>query len=130
MGDYDLTRFGPWYGDVGSSIEDTIESINALRKLPAKVWITGHEDGLFEEEPGDLWDSYLAVIDKREGKLVDFLKEPRTLPEIVNKWIVYGKAREPKSFFEFGERALMKKHLESLCAKGRVIQDEDRYILI
>ncbi len=130
LGDYDLTRFGPWYGDVGSSIEDTRTSINALRKVPAKVWITGHEDGLFEEEPGGLWDSYLGVIDKREEKLVDFLSEPKTLQEIIDKWIVYGKPREPKSFFEFGERALMKKHLESLSARGKVRMDGDKYVLV
>jgi hydroxyacylglutathione hydrolase len=130
MGDYDLTRFGPWYGDVAASIEDIRESVNALRKIPAKVWITGHEDGLFEEEPGELWDSYLAVMDEREEKLVDFLTEPRTLQEIADQYFIYGKAREPKSFFEFGERALMKKHLESLSARAKVQMDGDKYVLI
>ncbi len=130
MGDYDLAKFGPWYGDVGSSIENTRDSINTLRRIPAKVWITGHEEGLFEEEPGQLWDLYLTVIDKREQKLVDFLSEPRTLQQVVDKSIVYGKPREPKWFFEFGERALMKKHLESLVKKGKAKTEGNVYFLV
>ena len=36
MGDYDLTSFGPWYGDLYSSIEDTIASIRRLKDIPAR----------------------------------------------------------------------------------------------
>jgi hypothetical protein len=42
--------------------------------------------------------------------------------------MVYGHQREPKAFFEFGERALMKKHLDRLIRSGRVYQEGDRYI--
>jgi len=130
MGDYDLTRFGPWYGDVGSSIDQTIESVNLLRQVPARVWMTGHEHGLFEQEPGKLWDQYLEVIEQREGKLVEFLKTgPKTMQEIAERWIVYRKPREPKGFFEFGERAIMAKHLERLMAKGVVRKEADRYFI-
>lgn len=31
LGDYDLTTFGPWYGDVYSGIEQTITSIRKLK---------------------------------------------------------------------------------------------------
>jgi glyoxylase-like metal-dependent hydrolase (beta-lactamase superfamily II) len=127
MGDYDLTKFGPWYGDVHASIEDTFQSITRLRDIPAKVWLTGHERGIFEEEPGPLWDQYLGVIVERERKLLGLLKEPRTLADIVGAWIVYGKPREPKAFYEFGERLHMKKHLEKLMKEGVVSLDGERY---
>ena len=42
MGDYDLAKFGPWYGDLYSSIEETIDSVNLLRKISAKVFLTSH----------------------------------------------------------------------------------------
>lgn len=128
MGDYDLTRFGPWYGDVESSIDDTIASVNRLRQVPARVWITGHEDGLFEQDPGELWDDYLAVIDRREQRLLDYLSRPRTMEDIVGQWIIYLKPREPKGFFEFGERALMGKHVERLMGQGRVVAEGERYV--
>ncbi len=128
LGDYDLTPFGPWYGDVYSSIEGTLESIERLRRIPAKVWITGHEQGVFEQEPGRLWDDYVNVIFQREERLLDLLSEPRGRQEIVEAWIVYGKAREPRYFFEFGEWAIMEKHLERLMRQGRVACEKGKYV--
>ena len=130
MGDYDLTRFGPWYGDRDSSIEATIASIKRLRTVPARVWLTCHEDGVFEQEPGHLWDDYLAVIDTREEKLLNLLKTPHSMAGIVNAWIVYRKPREPEAFFAFAEEALMRKHLERLIESGKVKEVEDGYVRV
>ncbi len=128
MGDYDLTKFGPWYGDTYGSIEETIDSVKRLRKIPAKVFLASHEQGVFLEEPGKLWDDYLDIIYRRERKLLELLSQPRTLNEIVEAWIVYGRPREPKAFYELGERATMKKHLERLIRLGSVLQEGDRFI--
>jgi len=129
LGDYDLTRFGPWYGDRGSNIQETIRSVNRLRKVPARVWLSSHERGIFEENPGDRWDQYVAVIQERERKLIERLRTPQTLEDIVGAWIIYGRPREPKAFFEFGERVHMKKHLEKLVNEGRVVTDGAYYML-
>ena len=130
MGDYDLAKFGPWYGDLYSSIEETIDSVNLLRRIPANVFLTSHETGVFLGDPGKLWDSFLNVIFERENRLLEFLNEPRTMEEIVEACIIYGRPREPKAFFELGERGLMKKHLERLMRSGRVVQQKGRYIKI
>ena len=130
LADYDLTEFGPWYGDVASSVEETIASVKRLRDIPAKVWLTSHETGVFEEEPGKIWDEYLGVIYKRETKLMNLLKEPRTLDDIVGAWIIYGRPREPKAFYEFGERSMMKKHLKKLMDQHVVATDGERYYKI
>jgi hydroxyacylglutathione hydrolase len=130
LGDYDLTKFGPWYGDRYSSIDETIASLERLRQVPAEVWITGHEDGVFESDPGDLWDRYADVIRQRESKLLDLLKEkPRTLEEVIEAHIIYRKAREPKEFYDFGERGHMVKHLERLIRQGLVTLDKGLYDL-
>jgi len=134
MGDYDLTRFGPWYGDRDSSIALTIASIERLRNIPARVLLTSHEDGCFEESPDEvsrLFDRYLDVINQREGKLLDFLAAaPRSMVEIVAQCIVYRKPREPRAFFEWGEQAIMGKHLERLVDSGRVICTDGRFQLL
>ncbi|KKL12840.1 hypothetical protein LCGC14_2531740 [marine sediment metagenome] len=130
MADYDLTRFGPWYGDTQASIEDTIESVNRLRHIPAKVWLTCHETGIFEEQPGRLWDQYLGVIFERERKLLNLLEKPKTLMDIIGACIVYGKPREPKVFYVLGERLLMKKHLEKLINEGTVAKKGEKYYKI
>ena len=127
MGDYDLTRFGPWYGDRDGSIEQTITSVRRLQQLPAKVWLTSHEDGCFEGDVAESFDRYLAVIDEREAKLLDFLAEPRTLADIVAKCIVYRKPRAPRAFFEWGEGAIMGKHLERLLKNGGIVLEDGRY---
>jgi glyoxylase-like metal-dependent hydrolase (beta-lactamase superfamily II) len=130
LGDYDLSRFGPWYGDRDSSIEDTIASVNLLRKIPARYFIVPHEEGVFETDPGELWDEYLAVISQRERKLLELLSKPRSMAEIIDARIVYKKAREPKMFYDFAEQVLMQKHLEQLIGEGRVKQEGETFVLI
>jgi len=134
MGDYDLTRFGPWYGDRDSSIDLTIASVERLRNIPARVLLTSHEDGCFEEPPDEVslrFDRYLDVIDQREGKLLDFLRAaPRSMAEIVAQCIVYRKPREPRAFFEWGEQAIMGKHLERLMDSGQVVCADGRFQLL
>ncbi|MDY6852193.1 MAG: MBL fold metallo-hydrolase [Thermodesulfobacteriota bacterium] len=127
LGDYDLTPFGPYYGDAHSDIDATIVSVNRLRRIPAKVWVTSHETGLFLTDPGDIWDQYLAAIDEREAKLLDLLTAPRTMAKIVEARILYRKEREPKEFFDFSERAHMSKHLERLMVQGRVVRRGETY---
>jgi len=129
LGDYDLTPFGPWYGDAKSDIEATIASINRLRSIPAKAWIVSHESGPFLSEPGDLWDRYLHTIDEREARLLDLLKTPRTMPEIVDARILYGNKRAPQAMYDIGERGHMGKHLERLVRRGTVVLEDDTYRL-
>jgi glyoxylase-like metal-dependent hydrolase (beta-lactamase superfamily II) len=127
LGDYDLTPFGPWYGDRFSNISRIIESVRKLEAIPAKTWLASHETGVFSKPPKKLWQGYLNVIKTREEKLLEFLEHPRTLAEIVNAWIVYRKPREPKDFYTFAERALMLKHLELLMDRSMVILKEGKY---
>jgi glyoxylase-like metal-dependent hydrolase (beta-lactamase superfamily II) len=127
LGDYDLTAFGPWYGDARSDLDATIKSVNKLRTIEARLWIASHGVGIYDSLPPDMWDRYLSVIDERDEKLLDFLKEPRTLSDIVEKRIVYRKKREPKEFYDFGERAIMNKHLERFIRRGLVAFDGSVY---
>lgn len=127
LGDYDLTPFGPWYGDRDSSITETITSVRRLKKRPARTWLTCHETGIFQNQPGHLWSDYLEVIKKREGKLLELVAAPRTREEIINAWIVYRKERKPVDFYRFAEWAIIKKHLEGLMETGRVGLEDGRY---
>jgi len=127
MGDYDLSSFGPWYGDVYSDIEEIRKSVMRLRSIPAKIWLTAHEKGIFEDFSDDIWLNYLDVIDKREKKLLNFLENPRSIDEIAHAWIVYGKPREPESFYLFGEKGIMRKHLSRLAVCGKIGLKNDKY---
>ncbi|ABW66146.1 beta-lactamase domain protein [Desulfosudis oleivorans Hxd3] len=127
LGDLDLTPFGPWYGDAVSSIPDTIASVRRLMEIPARVWITSHNMGVLTQGVAEAAARYLAVIDEREQKIVDFLSTPRTLNEIAAQWFVYKKPREPEMFYAFGERGMAAKHLEYLMEKGDVTKEGGRY---
>ena len=74
-------------------------------------------------------DQYLEAIDRREKKLIGFLEQPRTMDEIVESWIIYGKERRPRYFFEYGERGMIGKHLELLIKHGRVRLKNNLYAL-
>ena len=128
LGDYDLTSFGPWYGDYSSDIEETIKSLQHLQGLPAKLWITSHEQGIFEELPKERWQAYEDVIHKRDEKLLQVLTAPRSIEDIVQHRIVYGRPREPKEFFAACEKALLKKHLARLTKQGKLIERRGRYL--
>jgi hydroxyacylglutathione hydrolase len=130
LGDYDLTSFGPWYGDVYSSIEQTIESIHKLKAIHAHKWIASHNTGLFDENPGKLWDDYENVIYLREEKILEFLSKPRTLEKILSAWLIYGKPREPREFFEFNESVLLGKHIEYLERRGKIMLYNNQYVKI
>jgi glyoxylase-like metal-dependent hydrolase (beta-lactamase superfamily II) len=130
LGDYDLTPFGPWYGDAQSSIEETIRSVARLKSIPADIWLTAHEDGIFEENPGRLWQEYLEVINIREKKLIHLLDHPHTLEEIARSYIVYKKPRQPEKFYLFNERVIMEKHVVRLLQKGLIVLDQDRFMRI
>lgn len=127
LGDNDLTNFGPWYGDRYSDIDQIIESVKRLREVPAKVWLTGHLDGVFETDPGEVWDDYLDVVQQREDKLYELLKHPKTLEEIVQAWIVYKKPREPIAEFELMEKISMKKHADRLIRQGLIQYENGVY---
>lgn len=126
-GDYDLTRFGPWYGDLFSDIDATRASLIRLSGIRAHIVLTGHETGVFEDPPEELWRQYGSVIEEREKKLLALLEQPRTLEEIVAACIIYGRSREPRAFFAFGERVHMIKHLEHLQKRGMVLSGNGYY---
>jgi len=129
VGDYDLTPFGPWYGDRHSDIDQIIQSVQRLREFPAKCLLTSHEFGIIETPSPKVWDDYLKVIDEREAKLLTFLEKPRTIEEIGAAWIVYGKPKEPIDEFILMEQISMKKHAERLIRRGTVTVVDSRYVI-
>ncbi len=130
LADLDLSAFGPWYGDRFSDIDQTRSSMERLLGLRADIYITSHDVGIIEGDITALAARYLGVIDEREKRLVEFLERPRTLEEIVHRWLIYGRERKPRFFFEFAEEAMIRKHLERLMRAGRVKGSDDRLVRV
>jgi hydroxyacylglutathione hydrolase len=126
LADYDLTPFGPWYGDKPCAIGEFRRSARMLAGIGARVNVVSHKDPVHEGSIAAKMEGYLSVIDRREESLRKFLVRPRTRDEIVSKRIVYGEGR-PGPWFDYGEWALLGKHLEGMIARGEAFVEEGRY---
>ena len=129
LGDLDLSRFGPWYGDTVSDIDETIQSMRRLLEIPTDIYITSHETGIIRGDITERVEKYLNVITKREERLLEFLEEPRTVDEIVERWIIFKRELQPRYFFEFAERGMIIKHLERLIRDGKIESKEGKFHL-
>lgn len=128
LADYDLSAFGPWYGDKPGGIEQFRRSARMLAEVGAPVNVVSHEHPVHEGSIAAKVEAYLSVIERREEALREFLRRPRTQGEIVARRIVYGEGR-PGPWFDYGEWALMGKHLEGMVARGEAFVEEERFSL-
>ena len=130
LADMDLTKVGPYYGDPGSNLDLTIRSLSRLAKFDVDVYLTSHGKGIYEGNP-ELLENYLDIIFQREHRLLDFLRQgPKTLEEIVQQCIVYGKPVKLGIYdLSISEKHMMQKHLDRLIQQGRVVLNDRWYSL-
>jgi glyoxylase-like metal-dependent hydrolase (beta-lactamase superfamily II) len=132
LADLDLVKFGPYYGDNASSIDDTIKSLQRLAKIEADVYLVSHGKlGILDGDPAHI-RRYMDVIFQREEKLLAFLASgPKTLPEITDHGIIYGGHTLASGAWDLSisEKSMMKKHLERLERIGRVKKENSTYQL-
>ena len=123
LGDIDLSSFGPYYGDAWSSLEDFERTLVMVRALDAQRYATFHHVGVLDGRAAFLerLDRFAAVIARREGALLDFLAEPRSLDDIVAHRFVY-RPGDAVAYADAVERRSMGQHVERLLAGGRVVE--------
>ncbi len=128
LGDIELTGFGPYYGDAWSDLESFEASIEKLRHVPADWWLTFHHKGLIEGRDNFLkmLDNFSAMIGKREGNLLDYLSEPRSLEQLVKHRFVFRPGAE-SAMIEAVEKRSIGMHLKRLIEQGRVILENQTY---
>ncbi|MFB6827528.1 MBL fold metallo-hydrolase [Streptomyces hydrogenans] len=123
VADIDLTSFGPYYGDLGSSLPDFEASMRRCREIGARWYGTAHQKGVIEGA-GDFsarLDAFAAVVKKRDATLLAYLDEPRTVEEITAHRLVYrphidGPHVEPV------ERRTAAQHLRRMISTGLVTE--------
>ena len=120
LADIDLSSFGPFYADVGSSIDDFERSIATAMQIKAAHFVTGHHKGIVDSESFcELIDRYAQVIPRREQRLLEFLVQPRTLEEVVEHRFIY-RPGDPIPGGDFIERIGMQMHLDRLLKNGKI----------
>uniref|UniRef100_A0AAU1TXR0 MBL fold metallo-hydrolase n=1 Tax=Streptomyces sp. NBC_00119 TaxID=2975659 RepID=A0AAU1TXR0_9ACTN len=129
VGDIDLTSFGPYYGDAGSSLVDFEASMRRCREIDARWYGTSHQKGVIEgaEEFRRRLDDFAGVVARREAALLAFLGEPRSVEEIVEHRLVYRPHVEGPQVRPV-ERRTAVQHLDVLMSGGLVAEvDQGRF---
>ncbi|MEM9203411.1 MAG: MBL fold metallo-hydrolase [Actinomycetota bacterium] len=125
LSDIDLTGFGPYYGDVFSSLEQFEASIEAVRHEEADVYVTFHHKGVIEGQDTfiEMLDAFGAVIVRRHDAMLDFLREPHTIDEMVTHRFVYRPHVE-MPIVDRVERRTAELHVERMLHRGEAVEVE------
>lgn len=125
MSDIDLSGFGPYYGDVFSSLDDFEDSLIKVRQEDASHYVTFHHKGIITGRSTMLKmvDNFHAVIGRRHQAMLEFLAEPRTLGEMISHRFVYRPHVEGV-FIDNVERRTSELHLQRMLDRGEAVESE------
>jgi len=123
IADIDLTSFGPYYGDLGSDLEEFERSIRTCAEVEARWYGTFHQKGVVEgaAEFRARLGAYRAVIERRDAALLAFLAEPRSLAEVAEHRLVYRRHVQA-SHVATVETRTAEQHVARLVRSGAVVE--------
>lgn len=128
LADVDLSAFGPWYADAASDLEAYHETLARLKELNFGTVLTAHEQGRFTAEEAKEGLAYFTwVLADREARILEALKTPQTLRQLVERRLIYGRPREPALIYDHMEAQMLQKHLDRLRRQGRVLLTPEGY---
>ncbi len=125
MSDIDLSGFGPYYGDVFSSLDDFEQSLDKVRQEEASHYVTFHHKGIIEGRSTllKMIDDFQAVIGRRHQAMLEFLVEPRTLRDMIAHRFVY-RSHVESSFLDAVERRTAQLHLKRMIDRSEATEVE------
>ena len=132
MGDIELSSFGPYYGDATSSLADFRRTLEAVKEIPAKAWVTSHHKGVITDRATfvALLQAFASRLDAREEAIAAYLAQtPATLAELVTRRFLYPKGSSG-AWYDEAERRTTEQHLESLARAGRAKEEGRRWRLV
>lgn len=129
--DIDLSSFGPWYGDVHSSVDDYLASLRRLDALVEEASgggrhrvtiLTSHRRPLSYETFKDRLPPFVARVDEREGRVLAVLAAdgPLSLNELAARWPIYGPRATRLPGIWKSECLMVRRHLDRLARAERV----------
>ena len=129
IGDIELSSFGPYYGDATSNLADFRRTLQAVKDIPAKAWVTSHHKGVITDRATflSLLQAFASRLDAREEAIAAHLQdEPSTLAELVARRFLYPKGSSG-AWYDEAERRTTEQHLESLVQAGRAKEEGGRW---
>jgi glyoxylase-like metal-dependent hydrolase (beta-lactamase superfamily II) len=114
--DIDLTPFGPWYGNQVSDIDAFLESIEKVKHIDAKYFITSHSTEIYtREQLLPLLERFASHIERRDRAILKLLESnpSLSLDELATFGIIYPKSSLINNpALVFFEKKMLEKHLE------------------
>ena len=125
LSDIDLTGFGPYYGDVWSDLEQFDESLRKVRDEEADFYVTFHHKGIIEgrDDFVERLDAFHSVINRRHGAMLEFLKEPRSVADMVTHRFIYRPHVE-HVFADSVEQRSAEMHIARMLDRGEASEVE------
>ena len=125
--DMDLTPFGPWYGNLESSLSDFRRSLEDMRRLDPLVVASSHANVVSENVVQSV-DAYTAVLDRRSDSIRALLDQGATKDDLMKASPIYGGHHpfQAEILLSF-EARMIDLHLEELMEQGIAQTDGDRF---
>lgn len=126
VADIDLTSFGPMYGDLHSSVDDFLTSLDRVEGIDARWYGTFHQKGVIDGAADfrHRLGQYRAKLLSREDRLLEFLDRPRSVADIVDHRLVY-RPHVQAPWVTPVERRTAQLHLERLLRAEQIVVDDD-----
>jgi glyoxylase-like metal-dependent hydrolase (beta-lactamase superfamily II) len=125
--DIDLASFGPWYANPESDIDMFIDSIERVKGYDIETVLSSHA-GVIRDDIKEKFDRFLAVFRKRDEKILDFLRSPRSMDDFVETALIYKKYPFAASILRFFEAEMISKHLDRLMKRGLVAMEDGKFV--
>ncbi len=127
--DIDLTSFGPWYGHRESDLAEFRRSIALVKALKPRLLVSSHRPPL-DHGIDEALDAFLAVFERREARLLNYLREPRSREQIVEASLIYGGFPRIPRLLRYWEGQMADKHLAELMERGLVRSGERGFLAV
>jgi glyoxylase-like metal-dependent hydrolase (beta-lactamase superfamily II) len=119
--DVDLTRFGPWYGHVESDLGAFRRTIEGLRRRSPRGVLSSHRLPVLHDVERAFTD-FLGALERREARLLELLRQERSLAELVDAAPIYGGFPYAEPLIRSWEAQMIRHHLAELTEQGRVVE--------
>lgn len=126
--DIDLTRFGPWYGNEVSDIEEFKKSVDRVIGMNPKVGISSHLINPVEHKLDERLYAFIAIFDEREQRILDNIaKGINTIEKLSKVPTIYP--RIPMPVYYAFEMFMLEKHIDLFKRDGKVSEEDGCFVL-
>ncbi|HWQ74149.1 MAG TPA: MBL fold metallo-hydrolase [Syntrophomonas sp.] len=128
--DIDVSKFGPWYANMNSSIADYVRSIERVMTMKPEFIVSGHGEAIVKDNLQAELTRYRDIIYARQERIVELLYRGHDrLEDLARQCPVYIKFPRPLEVFFIYEEVMILAHLRYMEEMGQLYREGDRCYL-